>query len=148
MASTLAEEPHPSDAIPSTFNSDSVTNATAVRHSQVTALETTLHARTPVTASAAEVSNPEHPHHRHHRNIQDFELMETLGEGSYSTVHIYVHNAERATLRLLSFTKLVVYRCWLQKIDEQAKYTPSRSWTSFILLERKNRNMSISRRRP
>lgn len=89
MASTPVGVPLPSNATPSVSNSSAsrfASSTTGVRHSQSILPESTSNDRAAITASAAEVSNPEHPHHRHHRNIQDFELMETLGEGSYSTV--------------------------------------------------------------
>ncbi|GAB5591925.1 3-phosphoinositide dependent protein kinase-1 [Umbelopsis nana] len=89
MASTPVGVPLPSNATPSVSNSSAsgfASGTTGVRHSQSSLPESTSNVRTAITASAAEVSNPEHPHHRHHRNIQDFQLMETLGEGSYSTV--------------------------------------------------------------
>jgi hypothetical protein len=76
MASMRAVDSVPSQAQPAASNSDASHEPS------------TLHAPMPVTTSASEVSNPDHPHHRHHRNIQDFELTDTLGEGSYSTVHI------------------------------------------------------------
>ncbi|KAG2187899.1 hypothetical protein INT44_000649, partial [Umbelopsis vinacea] len=90
MVNALAEEALASNALSSTSNGDSippVTKDIANRQSQTSSpVASKLKPPQPTTTSAAEIANPDHPHHRHHRTINDFELMGTLGEGSYSTV--------------------------------------------------------------
>jgi hypothetical protein len=93
MASMPAVQSVPGQAVPPTSNSDpsaTASDATDIRNSIPPSTRTSVNTPMPTTASAAEVSNPEHPHHRHHRNIQDFELTDTLGEGSYSTVCMHI----------------------------------------------------------
>ncbi|KAH8547956.1 3-phosphoinositide-dependent protein kinase 1-like protein [Umbelopsis sp. PMI_123] len=90
MVNTMAEDSSTSSVKPSTSIGDTsrpAAKAAESQHSQTnTPATTNSNSHNSTTASAAEVANPDHPHHRHHRTINDFELMGTLGEGSYSTV--------------------------------------------------------------
>jgi hypothetical protein len=92
MVNALAEESSASTAVPLMSNGDSpppVTKDIENRQSQTgTSVTSKSKPPQPTTTSAAEIANPDHPHHHHHRTINDFELMGTLGEGSYSTVLI------------------------------------------------------------
>jgi hypothetical protein len=92
MVNTMAEDSSTSSVKPSTSIGDTsrpAAKAAESQHSQTnTPATTNSNSHNSTTASAAEVANPDHPHHRHNRTINDFELMGTLGEGSYSTVLI------------------------------------------------------------
>ncbi|KAG2173807.1 hypothetical protein INT43_005227 [Umbelopsis isabellina] len=116
MASMPAVDSVSSQSSPSASQSDaaqSVTSATATR--QGTHESATLHAPMPVTTSAAELSNPDHPQHRHHRNIQDFELTDTLGEGSYSTVRIASTRLKPLSMCMILLDKFHIIREKKQK---------------------------------